>query len=146
MMSQGDLDREVESVIKAAINKGDVLPVTWLTQAIVATHKDISGADADWYAVCGYGHVRAMVRAAVRRFKPDAESEVDRNLILPGFERVQTAYVVERDGEQNFVPTGQLTNDEIETKAVELEQMGAGCFLHAKELRRYKAERSRVAA
>lgn len=61
---------------------------------------------------------------------------------MPGFERLQTHYLVERDEERVAVRIDHLTDEEIEAKAKEQETMGRACFQHADELRRYGDLRS----
>ncbi len=77
----------------------------------------------------------------VRRYKPTAEVP-EPQIILPGFERLQKAYSVERNDEPTIVPTAQLTDSEIRVKAVELRAMAAGCYQHADELERFLSERA----
>jgi hypothetical protein len=84
--------------------------------------------------------VRDTVREVLRRYKAAPEAP-DPQIVLPGFERLQTGYLTERDGDQAIVPLSMMTTVELEAKAAELETMGMGCFQHAREIRRYIAQR-----
>lgn len=140
-MTQKELFEEVLAVVEAAIERGEVVPAHSVTVAIVASHDDIKGEDADWYLLCGMEHVRDTVREVLRRYKPTADPTPEQ-ILLPGMERLQIAYLTDRDGDQVVVPIDQLTDIEIERKATELESMAMGCLQHAKELRRYRVQRS----
>jgi hypothetical protein len=140
-MKQGDLLDEVQAIVDAGIAANRTVPATWLTNEVIESHPDIKGRDVDWYRLCAYEHVRDTVRKVLRQYKglPD---ETPRQIILPGCERLQRAYLVEREGEQTVVPIDQLTEGEITTKIREYERMAAGCIEHAEELRRYQQQRA----
>lgn len=104
-------------------------------------HRHIHGRDAGWYRLCAYDQVRDVVRQAFRRFKPDRKGETDKQLLLPGFERLQKRYLVSRQGQQMAVRIEQLSDDEAAAKVAELLGMAHGCTEHAKELKRYHAKR-----
>ena len=65
---------------------------------------------------------------------------------LPGFDHLQRAYLVARNGEPAVVPIAHLTDGEIRGKAAELRGMADGCIAHAAELERYADERDIPAA
>lgn len=136
-----DLVNEITTLIEARIGGGEPVAATWVTQEIVGLHPDVRGEDAPWYRSRAYDDVRAAVRHVVRSYKPAVEG-TDEQLLLPGFERLQKAYLVSRDGDQIVVPTNQLTDEEVDAKVGELRRMAEGCHLHADELIRYRKTRS----
>lgn len=140
-MKQADLVAEVQRLVERRIDEGLPTEKAWLTHAILSKHTRVKGKDADWYRLCGYEHVGDTVRAVVRRYTP-SEEPPDRQIVLPGFERLQSAYLIERDGKQMVVPIAQLTTAEASAKVVELRAMASGCDQHADELERYLAERA----
>lgn len=142
MFSETDLFKEVTGQIETCLSEGRSVHASWLTHAVVGAHPKVEGNDKDFYTLCAYGYVRDAVRHALRRYKPDAEETPDPNIVLPGFERLQKGYLVEREKESVLVPTYQLSDGEIEAKATEYERMAEGCRLHAAELRRYKNKRA----
>ena len=146
MSSQPNIDHEANVAVRAALENGGVARPTWIVHAIVNTHQSIDGADTDWYRVCAYGQVRAAVRKVLQRYKLVPDDPVDSNLVLPGFERVQRAYLVSRDGEQVAVDTRQMTHGEVSSKIDELRKMSVGCALHADELERFENDRQRLAS
>lgn len=146
MYSDNDLFTEVRQVIDRALATGLEAPAKWVAQTVLSNHVGIEGEDKDFFVVCANHHVRDTVRAALRRFKPEAGAETDPQLVMPGFDRLQKAYLVERHDEQVVVPIDQLTDAEIDAKAVEYERMAKGCMRHAEELRRYIGSRERAAA
>jgi hypothetical protein len=85
------------------------------------------------------------VRQQINKMRPEPAGN-QQQLVMPGFERLQTHYLVERDKERVAVRIDHLTDDEIEAKACEQETMGRACFQHADELRRYRDLRSTTQA
>lgn len=141
MLTANDIENEVAETIEGAIRDGKIAPAAWVTHTVVTSHDAIEGDDFDWYRVCAFTAVRDAVRRCLRRYKPDASVEADAQITLPGFDRLQKAYLVERDEDHVVVPTSQLVREEIVAKISELRIMGAGCFKHADELERYLNER-----
>lgn len=144
-MTETDLQHEVSQIVIDRINSGEPTNAAWLTQAVVGAHPDIHGSDAEWYTYCAYGSVRDAVRDVLRKYRPDPKQEPDRQILLPGFERLQQAYLISRGGDQVLVAINQLTDEELEEKAREYEVMAQGCLKHADELRRYRRERRAAA-
>ena len=138
-MTQADLEKEVEALIVSRIEKKEPSPTGWVTHTIVGNHREIEGADKDWYLLNAYENVRNTALRVARRYKGGPETQQE--MQFPGYTRLQRAYTVERDGESAIIPTEQLSHEEIKAKIAELEAMAAGCIEHAEELRRYDAER-----
>jgi hypothetical protein len=135
-----DLRTEVRAVIEEVLREGKPAEASWLTHNIVERHRSILGDDTDWYRACAYGHVRALVRLELGRYKASDDTERDEQLVLPGFTYVQRAYLVRRDDEQMLVRIEQCTLDELWAKIADLRAMAAGCIDHARELERYIRE------
>lgn len=114
--------------------------------AVISRHEQVEGEDKDFYLLCAWGHVRVVVRQVLRRYKGEPEVELDQQIVMPGFKRLQRGYLVERGKESMLVPTDQLKNEELDAKAKEYDQMAEGCRLHALELRRYMMQRRSAAA
>jgi hypothetical protein len=120
----------------------------WIAQAICSEHSTgLAGTpDADFWRHCGYVECRDEVRRCInRRAGDDKPASDDRQLHLPGYERLQLYYVVTRDGDDVGVPVEELTDQELEAKAATYRSMGAACYRHADEIDRFKRLR-RVAA
>lgn len=144
MTSQFDLEQEVKETVEDLVDQGQVVKTDWVTQSIVKQHAGITGDDAEWYQLCAFGHIRYLVRQRLRLFKVTLE-DPDDQVVLPGFDRLQNAYLTERDGDHVVVPIGQLTVNEIREKIGELRRMGDGCHRHADELERYLSDAQGVA-
>ncbi len=143
MMSKTDLEAEVVKVVDGYINERREVRTSWVTHEIVSGHKRIQGADSDWYEVTAYGFITALVRKAIQKHK--ASDTTDEQLLLPGYDRLQSAYLTQRDGESSLVPIELLTDEELRAKEDELIGMSAGCIKHAEELREYRATRKAMA-
>lgn len=148
MYSEGDLQREANSLVDSYLKVGLQSDPNWMTQAILNRHPlpdDFEGEHREFSDICRFNHVRAAVRKAVNRYKVENGPQEDKQLVLPGFDHLQRGYLVTRDKQQVLVPVDLLTDEEIEGKALEYERMAEGCRAHAKELRQYMRER-RVSA
>lgn len=142
MFSEKDLIAEVE----AAVNSRQcAIETDWIANLVMSNHRNLSGDDSEFYLLCAWAHVKDAVRVVVRRFKPSPEEAPDSQIILPGFERLQTKYHMERGGKSWLVPIDELTDEEIDRKVSEYESIGRGVYLHAAELLRYKNQRGQAA-
>ncbi len=135
-MTNAELEREVEGLVEERTARGEATAPSWVVQAIMLAHEGLHGTDKDFYLLCGYEHVRDVVRAVVRRRKLDDDGP-DPQLVLPGFKRLQREYIVVRDGEQIIVPLSDMTREEGDQKISELRGMAEGCLNHADELDRW---------
>lgn len=134
---------EIRQVINEATQNGRVVECKWLTHEIIQRHQDIKGNDVAWYTYCGYEKVAASVLKTIRERKGTEESEgsSDRQFVLPGYEFLQTSYVMRRDDKSVVVPTEQCSKDEMLTKADAMDRSIRGLSVHSREIRRYVANK-----
>jgi hypothetical protein len=119
------------------------VPKSWIVQALMTRHDSIDGTDADWYRGCAYDAVDADVRRVLSEKKQREldDQPTQEDLFGYGFAALQRNYVIMRDGESTVVSVEALTDDEIESKAMEHERAASGHLRHAEELRRFGRER-----
>lgn len=142
-MAETSIYPEVRKIIADKVAGGEVIVVDWLTHEIIAGKAGIEGPDTEFYRVCAFTHVKDVVKRCVGKY--DAKPDSDRQLVLTGFEHLQVAYTVMRQGDIVLVPVDQLTDEEIENRAKEYDLMAEGCRAHALELRSYRRERGLAA-
>lgn len=140
VQTQTDLESEVHEMIQLGVRQNMVMPATWIAQAVVERHSNISGLDRDFYVLCAWAHIRVSVRRVLRTYRGNPRNTEDQ-LRLPGHEGLQRAYLTERDKEEVIVPVDQLTEEELLQKESELRRMAVGCDTHANELKRYRIAR-----
>lgn len=137
---------QVRREIAAKAAAAEILHPAWITHDICTGHLVglSEGDDADFWRQAGYIAVRAEVGEYLRKYysadrEPDDDEGQQR---LPGFEYVQTHYIVERDGDKLAVPTTDLTDDEIGRITARLRATGAALFAHADDLERFQRSRT----
>lgn len=143
-MSEDSIYGEVRKHIADKVASGEVVIVDWVTHEIVGKRSDISGGDAEFYRVCAYSEIKRTVSRCIGKY--DAKPATDDQLVLDGFNHLQVAYTVRRNGRIELVSVDQLTDREIEDRAREYEAMALGCRSHARELREFARGRVRTAA
>lgn len=131
---------EIQDVIRRALDAGTSPKKRWIVHEVMSNHRDVHGSDAEWQTCRSYESLDNHVRLEVQKLKPGGDDKAQEDL-FPGFDRLQRAYIVSRDGEQCVVRTEELTRAEWNTKIIEVERMGVGCFEHGAEMRRYRDER-----
>lgn len=141
MRSKTDVTTEIRRLVQDRVGAGISIRVEWFTQEILTMKSEIEGDDADFYVACAVDFIKDTVKRTVGEYAPKASSVTDRQIVMDGFDHMQKAYTVTRDGEQVLVPIQLLTDDEIEARALEYEAMARGCVAHAKELRAYRRGR-----
>lgn len=142
MRSKTEVTREIRALVQDRIAAGVIVRVDWFTAEILAMKSRIEGEDADFYLACGADVIRDTVKRCIGDYEPQATTSAQ--LVMDGFDHLQKAYTVNRDGERVLVPVDLLTDVEIEGRAAELDDMARGCIHHAHELRGY--QRARAAA
>ena len=136
MYSASDLTTEIRQVIDLGLDNDLPQPVHSIVAAVMGRH---AFDDPDGFVtLCVDAHVRREVTKRLRDYKVGTDSSTPRQGRLPGFEHLQLAYPVLRNGEQTVVPLRQMTAAELTLKAAEIEGMAQGCIDHADELRRYR--------
>lgn len=136
--------KEIRKLVTDKVNSGAIVRVDWLTAEIISERNRFEGEDADFYLVCAHKHVSEIVKECIGKFKP--KPQLDRQAPLPGFNHLQKAYPVEREGIRLLVPIHMLTNQELEARALEYMEMSEGCIAHAKEIRMFMKARARSGA
>jgi hypothetical protein len=145
MYSSRQLTAEVQDSIADLITAdAKIVSAKALARDILAKHESIAGEDVEFYAFCSLEYLEDCVRLAFNRYKlkPESEARPDPQMLLPGFERLQRYYSIERDGDHRLVPIDELTPEEQSAKVAELRAMGRGCFEHADELERYTGRKA----
>jgi hypothetical protein len=144
-MDSTSITSEVRKFIANKIASKETVVIDWLTNDIVSSKDEIEGSDLPFYRVCAFKHVRDIVKSCVGKY--DRKPSTDSQIVLPGFEHLQVAYTVSRDGENVLVPVDLISDEELAMRAAEYDGMAQGCLAHALEIREYiKARVTMVAA
>lgn len=148
MYSMSELVKEIRDMTDSSVHRGVSVNPDWVTKQIIDQHSEITGDDSDFYLCTSKETVRDQVRKQLNRFKlsPDKALMADPQIVLPGFERLQRAYLIDIGEQQIAVPIEKMTFQQRQRKVAELRAMGAGCYLHANELERYNDEHPNLAA
>lgn len=141
-MQTDSLYSEVRAFIQDRLDAGVILRSEWVIAEFLANKSEPECDDVDFYLLCARQHVAEVVKKCIGKYK--AKPVSDAQLVLTGFEYMQKAYQVERDGVRLLVPTDLLTDDELDARADEYEAMAVGCRAHAREIRAFKEGRARA--
>lgn len=131
---------EIRKLVTDCVERGEARTVASFVDTVMADHSAIEGDDADFYLVCTRARVKEIVTKVIGKFSPK-EDVADRQLVLDGFQHLQIAYTLERQGQTVLVPVDQCSEIELIARAVEYEDMAAGCRAHAREIREYVSAR-----
>lgn len=139
MYSISKLVKEIAGYTDSLVKQGISLQPDFVTQKILSDHPNIISDDSDFYTCVAKETIRDQVVKRIRKFKVKPEDQIipDSQIVMPGFERVQIAYVIEVNREQIAVPLIKMTASQRRAKVAELRAMGSGCYQHADELERY---------
>jgi len=141
MYTLKELSTEISNAVESAMMARAPIQKTWLIQKIISNHPDVNGADADFYTCATRDTIRQFVDRHFRSIKLiEDESSANNQMVLAGFERLQTYYTIERQGEFQIVPIESMSVKELHRKADEHFRQSDGHRIHAEELMRY-AER-----
>ena len=144
-MNEESLQNEVRRLIEEKIDAGQVVRVNWIAAEVMQNHPDIDGADAAFYRTCTRLHLPNVIKKATKRYEDREDRAPDHQMVLPGFERMQKAYLVHRDGQPLLVPIDMMADEELAQRADLYVAFSRGNLAHAKELREYLRRRQAVA-
>ncbi len=136
---------EVKKFVQDRVDAGVITRTEWMTSEYLGTKDHVEGDDVPFYRTCAVAHVNEVMKQVVGKYDSKKE-RADSQLVFPGFSHMQKAYTVQRDGVRLLVPVGMLTDDEIEARAAQYDEMAQGCRDHARELREFKIARGEAAA
>lgn len=137
-----NLYSEIRKFIQDRMDAGIILRAEWVTAEILGQKEEPDCEDADFYLICARNHVAEIVKKCIGKYRPKAVT--DTQIILPGFEHMQSGYLVEREGVRVLVPTDMLTDAELLARAEEYDAMALGCRAHAKEIRDFVERRAMI--
>lgn len=135
---------QIARLVGEFIDAGRICDVDLLCSEFLSTKALPGGDDEDFFLFCADTFVRRTARDVVGKLNPKETSS--KQFVLDGFEHLQKAYPVARDGRRLIVPLHLMTDEEIDDRAWELDAMAAGCTGHANEMREYKRRRGSLAA
>lgn len=140
--------REINGAIDRKVRAKQNLVAEWIAKEVCANHDAglSENEDADFWRWASYRHIRDLVRREINKREESVGNGDRPQLVLHGFERehLQDYYAVEREGQEQHVLVTRLTDGEIDAKVEEKENMGAACYAHAEELRRFKRWRRKA--
>jgi hypothetical protein len=139
-LSPKELEQTAHEIITGKIERGEAVQMHWAVTEFLNTQPEITGPGAPFYRLCARDYAYRLVKKAVDKYDESARPG-DAQMTLEGYEYLQEAYTVERDGERQLVPIHSATAAEMLQRATEYEKMGAGCYGHAREIRHYVADR-----
>tara|TARA_R110000751_G_scaffold37511_2_gene90892 strand:+ start:686 stop:1132 length:447 start_codon:yes stop_codon:yes gene_type:complete len=133
---KNDILAEIERVKKM----DSIIEPRWVANAIMEKYfkgMDVS-EEIEIVKYLAFNECRRQVAKLISK-RLDINGSDKREMVLPGFEHLQTHYEVKRDGEWCGVPINLLSQQELLLKAKELKKMGNTCFKHAQEIEAYAA-------
>ena len=141
MNYQSKLKSEIISVLDDLTESNQDWNATFIAQLVCDNHKHELVNDAEFSLYNIYTNVRREVTSVINKLAGDKPEKESLQLIIPGYENLQTHYVVKRNGESIGVHIDNMTDDEIDEKTKVYKKMGTTCFAHADELQQYKVKR-----
>ena len=140
-----DLRHEVNDIITAEIQAGkSELIKSALVLLILGRYPPAEGPGTDFFTVAAHYAIDDLVSRRIR-VVGQSEREETSQLVLPGYERLQSAYLVSRK-EPTIVPIHLMSVAEGRAKAAELRAMAKGLEAHAVELDLYFDKREQASA
>jgi len=134
---------EIESVVQeVATSNVRPLSKSMITEEIMSRWSDgVSGEYADIALVGLHDTVWNELGKRMNKDKKNEKYDPDPQIVMEGFERLQKMYVCDVDGDQTYVLTEEMSDEQLKDKAEEHRRFGRGNFQHADEIERYMEQR-----
>jgi len=148
MSSHDSIIKEINEYLDYLATRNEPWVAKWIANSVCQKHMAALSKQhdsADFWMHCGYDTCRKLTTKCINK-RAGVGEEIRGQMTLPGHNHLQAYYIVPRDGVEVGVPLSQLSDDEIELKALSYESMATGCIEHADELRRYAKGRSLATA
>jgi hypothetical protein len=141
--NNSELKEMARSVIERKIDSGQEVRMDWAVMEILNQHGKPEGDSKEFWWLCAREHVYRTVKSVVERYNPGKDGEQDDlQQHLEGFQHLQKAYTVERDGDRALVPIDLISADELLARAAEFKRQSKTLRDHAEEIELYVARRS----
>lgn len=146
MSYETTLNAEIDALISARVAANEPLHPVWIAHSVCLQHEAalIEGADKLFWLHAGHLVARKAVLERVRQVA-GVSVEQGAQPRLPGFDHLQTHYIVTRDGDEIAVPTDLLSDGELRGIATRIDAMAETCKAHAREVRRFIRLRPKTA-
>lgn len=140
-MSYSDrLRSEIAAKVDSMAAKDEYLHPTWVAHEICNDHQPglADNEHAEFWRHGGYLNTRKETGAYITKHYGGAATESDdRQMVLAGFDYVQTHYLVKRNGDEIAIPVTEMTSDERTSWVMRLRATGNAYHAHADELERF---------
>jgi hypothetical protein len=138
-MTPDELQNKAHQLISGKLERHEIVQMPWVVQELIALQGEIMGDGVPWFMWCANQVVYRVVKNAVDKYD---QPEQPTQLPLEGFDCLQKAYTVERDGDRQLVPIELLSDAELLLRADEFEKQAKTLLKHAGEIRQYVAKRA----
>lgn len=147
MSYHNKLINEITIILDRLANENREWSAKWIAHEIVENHKDgiVAGEDADYLKYCSYDTTRKQVTKCINRRAEIGMGGEPSQYNLPGYDYIQSHYVIIRNNIPLGVPVGLITDLELEEKENQIRTMSITGLKHADELKRYRLSRRAVA-
>lgn len=135
-----ELEQQAHQLISRKIEQGESVQMHWAVTEFLNLQPEITGPGELFYQLAARDYAYRLIKKAVDKYDKNSRPG-DGQMTLEGYEFLQEAYTVERDGERQLVPIHSATASELLKRATDYEKIGAGCYSHAREIRQYVADR-----
>lgn len=147
MSYETTLHEEIDAIISRKVAANEVVHPVWISQQVCLAHEPglVEGDDKLFWLHAGHLVVRKAVLDRVRRVAGIAPERDASAPTFPGFDHLQSHYIVTRDGDEAAIPTADLSDGELEAIASRIDAMAETCKAHARDVRRFKRLRKTAA-
>ena len=141
-MTNRDIEKLASDIITKKLDAKEEVHMEWIVQELLNSQGEILGDGVPFYLFCAREHTYRAVKRSVDKYESEIERDSEDQLTLKGFEHLQRAYTMDREGERVLVPIDLIPSYELLQRAVEYEAQAVAMTAHAKELRDFVALRS----
>jgi len=138
--SRKKLEQQAHQLIKEKIEEGELVQMHWAVTEFLNLQPEITGPGEPFYQLTAREYAYRLIKKAVDKYDKSSRPG-DGQMTLEGYEFLQEAYTVEREGERQLVPIHSATAAELLKRAKDYRKIGDGCYAHAREIEQYVADR-----
>lgn len=138
MKDMKQIGSDIRKMVQDTVDSGTIGHFQFFVERVLQENSEIYGNDSAFYQVCAREVVSKLVKSAITKYEVKGSSAPT----LHGFEHLQTAYPMMRNGDHVLVPIELCSDDELLVRSDEYEATANTIIRHAIEIRAYVMARS----
>lgn len=139
------LTGEISAKVEKYASMKMTLNPSVISREICEDHSHELAGKSEFWEVSGYQFTKQNVANYLRKRFDNQDKQAETNqLVIEGFQYLQSHYIVDKEGEPEAVHISDLTHDQITFISNRMKRKAKGLLIHARELEKYAEKMAEI--